>query len=138
MVLTEEQQAIGGGLTGCEIAYDLILKGKKPSIVEMKNDLIAVKGVCLANSSFLREMLVYKKAPVYLGTTVREIRPDGVTVTDKNGGSGRELKVRDLARLGCVHEAVTIFQKHHFVLHTLFSSTITGSCSIKAYLRLHL
>jgi len=76
---------IGGGLTGCEIAYDLILKGKKPSIVEMKNDLIAVKGVCLANSSFLREMLAYKEAPVYLETTVREIRPDGVTVTDKSG-----------------------------------------------------
>ena len=51
---------IGGGLTGCEIAYDLILKGKKPTIVEMKNDLIAVKGVCLANSSFLREMLAQK------------------------------------------------------------------------------
>ena len=76
---------IGGGLTGCEIAYDLILKGKKPTIVEMKNDLIAVKGVCLANSSFLREMLAYKKAPVYLETTVKEIRPDGATVTDKNG-----------------------------------------------------
>lgn len=52
---------VGGGLTGCEIAYDLILKGKNPQIVEMKNDLIAVKGVCLANTSFLREMLAFKK-----------------------------------------------------------------------------
>jgi len=76
---------IGGGLTGCEIAYDLILKGKKPQIVEMKNDLIAVKGVCLANSSFLREMLAFKKTPVWLETTLVEIKPDGVTVKDKTG-----------------------------------------------------
>ena len=76
---------IGGGLTGCEIAYDLILKGKKPTIVEMKNDLIAVKGVCLANSSFLREMLAFKKTPVYLNTTLLEIKENGVTVKDKDG-----------------------------------------------------
>lgn len=76
---------VGGGLTGCEIAYDLILKGKKPQIVEMKNDLIAVKGVCLANSSFLREMLAFKKTPVYLNTTLVEIKEDGVTVKDKEG-----------------------------------------------------
>lgn len=76
---------IGGGLTGCEIAYDLILKGKKPQIVEMKNDLIAVKGVCLANSSFLREMLAFKKTPVYLETTLVSIQADGVTVKDKDG-----------------------------------------------------
>ena len=76
---------VGGGLTGCEIAYDLILKGKKPQIVEMKKDLIAVKGVCLANSSFLREMLAYKKTPVFLETTLLEIKKDGVTVKDKEG-----------------------------------------------------
>lgn len=76
---------IGGGLTGCEIAYDLILKGKKPTIVEMKNDLIAVKGVCLANSSFLREMLAFKKVPIYLETTLVEIKEHGVVVKDKEG-----------------------------------------------------
>jgi 2-enoate reductase len=76
---------VGGGLTGCEIAYDLILKGKHPTIVEMKNDLIAVKGVCLANTSFLREMLAFKKTPVYLETGVESIRKNGVTVKDKNG-----------------------------------------------------
>jgi len=76
---------VGGGLTGCEIAYDLILKGKKPQIVEMKNDLIAVKGVCLANSSFLREMLAFKKTPIYLETMLLEIKEDGVVVKDKEG-----------------------------------------------------
>ncbi len=76
---------VGGGQTGCEIAYDLILKGKKPQVVEMMEDLIAVPGVCLANSSFLREMLAFKETPVYLNTKVLEIRKDGVTVQDKEG-----------------------------------------------------
>ena len=51
----ENVTIIGGGLTGCEIAYELYLQGKKPTIVEMKDDLIAVPGVCLTNASFLRD-----------------------------------------------------------------------------------
>jgi len=76
---------IGGGLTGCEIAYDLCLEGKKPTIIEMKNDLIAVRGVCLANSSFLRDYFEYKKTPVHLETKVKSINENKVTVVDKEG-----------------------------------------------------
>lgn len=81
----ENVVVIGGGLTGCEIAYDLFLKGKKPVIVEMKNDLIAVRGVCLANSSYLRDFFAYNKVPVYLESKVSEIGENSVTVTDKDG-----------------------------------------------------
>lgn len=76
---------IGGGLTGCEIAYDLILKGKKPAIVESLNDLICAPGVCLANSSFLREMLAWKKAPVYLESKALEIKDGSVVIEDSTG-----------------------------------------------------
>ena len=76
---------IGGGLSGCEIAYDLLLKGKEVSIVEMMDDLICGKGVCLANSSFLREMLVYKKADIRLNTKVKEINKGSVKVVSKDG-----------------------------------------------------
>jgi 2-enoate reductase len=78
---------IGGGLTGCEVAYDLHLKGKKPIIVEMKNDLIAVKGVCLANSSFLREYFALHNVPVYLETKLAEVKDDGIVAIDKDGKS---------------------------------------------------
>ena len=78
---------VGGGLTGCEIAYDLYLQGKKPTIVEMKNDLIAVKGVCLANSSYLRDFFEANKVPVYLETKLGEVQADGVMVVDKDGKS---------------------------------------------------
>ncbi len=76
---------IGGGLTGCEIALDLYLKGKTPIIVEMKNDLIAVKGVCLANSSYLRDFFELNKVPVYLNTSVCEINEKGITAAAKDG-----------------------------------------------------
>lgn len=71
---------IGGGLTGCEIALDLYLKGKKPVIVEAKNDLIATKGICLANSSYLRDFFKAKGVPVYLESTVKKINKDSVEI----------------------------------------------------------
>ena len=76
---------IGGGLTGCEIAYELALSGKEVIIIEMKDDLISQKGVCLANSSYLREWFALNKTPVYLETTVKEIRDDKVICQDKSG-----------------------------------------------------
>ena len=76
----ENVVVVGGGLTGCEIAYELYLKGKKPTIIEMKEDLIAVTGVCLANSSYLRDFFETNKVPVHLGTSLKAITDTGVTV----------------------------------------------------------
>lgn len=76
---------IGGGLTGCEIAYELSLNGKKPVIVEALNDLMATPKLCLANSSYLRDYFKYKNVPVYLESKVMEIKDDGVIIEDKNG-----------------------------------------------------
>jgi len=81
----ENVVVIGGGLTGCEIAYDLYLNGKKPTIVEMQDDLITTKGVCLANTSYLRDFFKTNKVPVYLETALSEITDDGVILKDKEG-----------------------------------------------------
>ncbi len=83
---------IGGGLTGCEIAYDLILKGKNPIIVESKNDLMAVSGLCLANSSYLRDYFKYKNIPVYLESSVEKIDKNNVKIQTKNGET-KNIKV---------------------------------------------
>ncbi len=77
---------IGGGLTGCEIAYDLYLQGKKPTIVEMKNDLIVSDKICLANSSYLRDFFEANKVPAYLESGVTEIKGNSVTVSSKEKG----------------------------------------------------
>ena len=76
---------IGGGLTGCEIALDLFKKGKTPVIVEMKNDLIAVRGVCLSNSSYLRDFFKLNNVETHLETSVREITDSGVKCSTKDG-----------------------------------------------------
>ncbi len=81
----ENVVVIGGGLTGCEIAYDLYLQGKNPTIVEMLDDLITAKGICLANTSFLRDFFKTNKVPVHLETGVQEITENGVIVKDKEG-----------------------------------------------------
>ena len=76
---------IGGGLTGCEVAYDLFLKGKNPTIVEARDDLMAVPGICLANSSYLRDYFNWKQVPIYLESSVQEIKDKTVVVKTKNG-----------------------------------------------------
>ncbi len=81
---------IGGGLTGSEIAYEIALQGKNPIIVEMKDDLVAQKGVCLANSSYLREWFAYHNVPVYLETGLKEVRENSIICTDK---SGQEIEI---------------------------------------------
>ena len=81
----ENVVVVGGGLTGCEIAYELYLQGKKPTIVEMQNDLIVSDKICLANTSFLRDFFAANKVPVYLETRTTEIRADGVTAVGKDG-----------------------------------------------------
>jgi 2-enoate reductase len=82
---------IGGGLTGSEIAYELALQGRRPIIVEMLDDLIKQKGVCLANSSYLREWFELHKVPVYLETKLTEVK-DGSIVCQKKDGSIIEIK----------------------------------------------
>lgn len=81
----EKVVIIGGGLTGCEIAYDLHLQGKTPIIVEMKNDLMAVKGLSLANSSYLRDYFKTNNVEVHLESQVKEIKDNAVVVCEKDG-----------------------------------------------------
>jgi len=81
----ETVAVIGGGLTGCEIAYELELMGKNPVIIEMLDDLIKQKGVCLANSSYLREYFAWKKVPVYLETRLTEVKDGAVVCEGKDG-----------------------------------------------------
>ena len=81
----ERVVVVGGGLTGCEIAYELYLQGKKPIIVEMQDDLITTPGICLANTSYLRDFFKTNQVPVYLETGVSEIGQGVVTLKDKEG-----------------------------------------------------
>lgn len=78
---------IGGGLSGCEIAYDLFHKGKTPIIIEAKNDLMAVRGLCLANSSYLRDFFEAHKVEVHLESGVDRIDSNAVSIREKDGST---------------------------------------------------
>jgi len=81
----ERVVVIGGGLTGCEIAYDLILKGKQPVIVEMQDDILKVNGLNMANSSFLRDTFRYHNTPIYLNASLTEVKDGSVVVKQADG-----------------------------------------------------
>lgn len=80
---------IGGGLTGSEIAYELALQGKEPILVEMKDDLVSQTGVCLANSSYLREYFALHKIPVYLDATLKAVRDGSILCVQE----GKEIEI---------------------------------------------
>ena len=50
----------------------------------MKKDLIAVPGVFLANSSYLRDFFKLHEVPVYLETAVDSITEEGVIIRIEN------------------------------------------------------
>ena len=86
----ENVVVIGGGVTGCEIAYELALMGKKPVIVELMDDILIAPGSCMANTSFLRDAFEYYKVPVYTSTKVVSADEMSVTVILADGS---ELKL---------------------------------------------
>ncbi len=85
----------GGGQSACEAAYEMILQGKHPMIVEYARDLVPAQNVCLANASFLRDMMEYKNVPVYLESTITEIG-DGYVIVRHKDGSVEKIECDDV------------------------------------------
>ena len=81
----EKVAVIGGGLTGCEIAYELCLQGKQPVIIARRDDLMTAKGTCLANTSYLRDYFKTNHIPVYYESSLAEITENGVVIRSKDG-----------------------------------------------------
>ncbi len=81
----ERVVVIGGGLTGCEIAYDLALHGKKAAIVEMQDDILKIMGLSAANSNMLREIIRYYDIDVHVSASLKEIRPGEVVADTEEG-----------------------------------------------------
>ena len=76
---------IGGGLAGCELAYDLAVKGKRPVIIEAQDDLIRGMNVSAPNSVLMRDLLRFHEVPTYLESRVLEVQ-DGRVVFENTEG----------------------------------------------------
>ena len=82
----ENVVVVGGGLTGCEIAYDLAKKGKKVTIVEASETILNAFGLSAANYNMMMELLDYYQVTVLKNSVVDNFA-DGtafVTETVKN------------------------------------------------------
>ena len=83
-VLLNEQQTgdrvviIGGGDVGCELACDLSRKGKKVTIVEMLDKIMARGGSFVANEQNLRYLVSQSGIDIRCGARLTEILDDGV------------------------------------------------------------
>jgi len=103
----------GGGQSSCEAAYEMILQGKHPVIVEFAKDLVPAQNVCLANASFLRDMMAYKNVPVYLESTITNIGEKTVTIRSKDGKTVTEVEYDDIVNgIGFVPQPVGGKGKH--------------------------
>lgn len=63
---------IGGGLTGIELTYDMVLSGKHVEVVEMKDSILGMDVVCAANGQMLQQIIKYYQIPVHLSASVEK------------------------------------------------------------------
>ena len=63
---------VGGGLTGCELAYDLARRNKKVTIVEALPEILNVEGLSAANYNCLKELLRFYHVDVLKYSTVKK------------------------------------------------------------------
>ena len=77
---------VGGGMTGCELAYDLAREGKQVSIVEMAPDiLMAGPPMPMANGMHLRLLLAANHVELLTSTKIAAVTDDGAVVENAEG-----------------------------------------------------
>jgi len=87
----ENNLIIGGGLVGCELAYSLVLQGKKVTIVEATNEIMGgPHGLPFPNYDMLKDLLNFRNVEIHKSTLVTEITKNGVIA--KTGDESKELQ----------------------------------------------
>ncbi len=61
---------IGGGLTGIEMTYDMVLEGKHVEVLEMKDKILGMDVVCAANGQMLQQIIKYHQIPIHLSASI--------------------------------------------------------------------
>lgn len=82
----ENVTVVGGGLTGCEIALDLAMQGKKVSVVEALDDILTAGSlVPIMTSKYLKDAFEEYGVNVLTGHRIQKITDDGAVISDKSG-----------------------------------------------------
>lgn len=83
-VLGENIVVAGGGFVGCETAVHLSRKGKKVTLVEMKDNILS-EPMALNNLLALKSMLASGDIEIKSSTKLTEVKDDKVILTNSNG-----------------------------------------------------
>lgn len=82
----------GGGLVGCELAYDEAMQGKDVTVVEALDDIMGAREPApLPNKMMIKAEFQARGVRVLTGTRVSEIFADGVLVKD---AAGKETRLK--------------------------------------------
>lgn len=78
---------VGGGMTGCELAYDLAsYEGRSVVVVEALDQLMSVgPAVPKAVKTMLLDLLDYHKVEIVTGHRISAVTDEGAVVTDRDG-----------------------------------------------------
>ena len=95
---------IGGGLTGCELAYDLARKNKKVSVVEALPTIMNVEGLAAPNYNMLIELMEYYHVDIYKNATVKEYKDGKLEI---NVMTTNQPNINNRARM------MSLFGVHH-------------------------
>lgn len=84
--LGQKVVVVGGGLVGCELAYDEAKKGKEVVVVEAL-DAILASGVPapIPNAQMMRDLFEYKNISVLAGHKLIEVTDTGVVLENSEG-----------------------------------------------------
>ncbi|MBQ4307233.1 MAG: FAD-dependent oxidoreductase [Lachnospiraceae bacterium] len=84
---------VGAGLVGCELALDLAMKGKKVTIVEALDKIMAVNGpICSANREMLERLIPYNGIEVQCSAKVTGYSGGMLTAEVASGDGTEETK----------------------------------------------
>ena len=83
----DEVVIVGGGLTGCELAYDLAaVEDKKVTLVEGLGDIMSSgPAVPMAVNTMLRDLLAKYNVTIRTGRMISAVNDEGAVVKDREG-----------------------------------------------------
>lgn len=81
---------VGGGMVGCELAYEYVLEKKDVTIVDAMDDILSVGSgdpIPIMNDMMLRDLFIYHKVNICTGHKIEAVTDDSAVVSSVADGS---------------------------------------------------
>lgn len=71
---------IGGGLSGCEAAYEMAKNDANVTILEVKDEILDAPGLSMANATMLKDLMNYNNVDILTSTKIIRINDSNVEI----------------------------------------------------------